>query len=933
MKKTGILFFALILLLSSCSTMVNDFKKADTSFSVVEYYESLNNSGFDPDLTVTYDTKGNPDRFIEIKKDGFELVNHSFENGLLTLEYNRKKITINFHPEGGIWGLSTRTYSQTGKYGENLPRLDVLNLTKAGYKFIGWSLSPNGQLITLPDTYPANDLDYYAVWDSNVSTYIVEIYEENIEDDNYTLVSTEVYPGNPGEKINFVPRSKNGFYSLEYDKDTVIGPKDEPPVRVELKYKRKLVEYSFDLGYLGLIKENHRVLWKSNTSEIKVLRGKFGQPYTSCENVSELKFDMEQEINEGEESEIWIFEGWNEVGGKPATIMTEDHDYNAIWRKLSSTYYTVKHLFESADDETVFEGLPEYPDEKINGIAGELTKAVPYNPSGLGFMALPVEQKIIEEGTETVVEIKYVRAQVSITLNANGGYFNDDETNQSIIISGKSGTTIPAEKIPENPKKEFNSFVIWSSPLPHKFPAADQRFDAVWKRDGAVYSVEYYFEEADSDSYVKDVSYSASYVERLNTPVNYEPSIIEGFELHHVEGENCSYSNGIARISSIKADDSTVVKLFYNRVRIRVTFDPNAFIFNPGTEWNGLTVDADGHSFDGDTEKRRMPRTVELKYGQTFADPRYTLHSEDGRYNFVGWDPEYLGSVPLAQKNESGKREITYLALHEEIGTEYLIRYWFESLDGTGREVDGIHYKTDENYEDKKAYLLSGETTDVHAEIIPGFTLKEIEQKIVTEDTVVDVFYNRKDITLQFKANSQQMIGDAHFDDGNVNKTSSGKFGADFDMSKIGSPSKPFARFLGWVLEADKDKSLQEKKERLVTIGATYPAQDMIYFAVWEDLETTEQSGSLIDPSVKDLKLKATPTGVKNQYEVSIEQLPFEGNWKFDWCIGQGTWSGPGSQSSKLFTVTYGKNTIKVIARCEGFDIPFNAKITLDIEQ
>ncbi len=103
----------------------------------------------------------------------------------VTATYTANTYTITYDAQGGSVSPATKTVTYDQAVGV-LP-----TPTYAGYTFNGWNTLPNGSGTTYTSAtiyQVADDINLYAMWTANTNTsYTVEYYFENAEDDNYTL--------------------------------------------------------------------------------------------------------------------------------------------------------------------------------------------------------------------------------------------------------------------------------------------------------------------------------------------------------------------------------------------------------------------------------------------------------------------------------------------------------------------------------------------------------------------------------------------------------------------------------------------------------------------------------------------------------------------------------------------------------------------------
>lgn len=102
--------------------------------------------------------------------------------------------TVSFDSQGG-----SHVTRQIVKKGDTLDMDKLIDPIKPGYKFIGWSLSPNGEVLNdLKTRVISHTKTLYAIYEQLPGTYTVTHYTENIEDSGYSVYKSEVKNGQVG---------------------------------------------------------------------------------------------------------------------------------------------------------------------------------------------------------------------------------------------------------------------------------------------------------------------------------------------------------------------------------------------------------------------------------------------------------------------------------------------------------------------------------------------------------------------------------------------------------------------------------------------------------------------------------------------------------------------------------------------------------------
>lgn len=104
--------------------------------------------------------------------------------------------TVSFDSQGG-----SHVTRQIVKKGDTLDMDKLIDPIKPGYKFKGWSLTPNGEILTdLPTRVISHTKTLYAIYEQLPGTYTVSHYTENINDGNYTFYKSETKSAPVGSK-------------------------------------------------------------------------------------------------------------------------------------------------------------------------------------------------------------------------------------------------------------------------------------------------------------------------------------------------------------------------------------------------------------------------------------------------------------------------------------------------------------------------------------------------------------------------------------------------------------------------------------------------------------------------------------------------------------------------------------------------------------
>ena len=261
------------------------------------------------------------------------------------------------------------------------------------------------------------------------STYKVEHYQQNIEDDSYTLVESdsENKTGTIGTNTEAVAKSYEGFSVNPFEQKPILA---DGLTTVKIYYTRNVYTVIFNANG-GSLKDDasQKVKYAETPAEPTPPEKEgynFGYWYTSKDNgVTE------------------------DVSYNFLTPVTNDVTLYAMWIAGSDIVYKVEHYKQNIEDDNYT--LVESDSENKTGTIGTNTEAVA--KSYEGFSVNPFEQKTILSNGSTTVKIYYTRNVFTVTFNTNGGILSESNS-QLIKFKGKS--TEPTE-----PTKEGHLFQGW----------------------------------------------------------------------------------------------------------------------------------------------------------------------------------------------------------------------------------------------------------------------------------------------------------------------------------------------------------------------------------------------------------------------------------------------------------------------------------------
>lgn len=179
------------------------YDPVNVGFTVNHYQQNLTLSDYDLVETVKHDGKtGETVGDVHKTYEGFTYLLYkrpqiAADGGtVVEVKYDRKYTLVNFDLGGG-YGVEP-IYAPYGTAIGN-----VGTPTRAGYTFKGWSLDGTN-VVSLPDTVPAEKVTYVAVWEATDSAKVtIVIWGENADDEEYSYIETSEIYAEPGTTITY----------------------------------------------------------------------------------------------------------------------------------------------------------------------------------------------------------------------------------------------------------------------------------------------------------------------------------------------------------------------------------------------------------------------------------------------------------------------------------------------------------------------------------------------------------------------------------------------------------------------------------------------------------------------------------------------------------------------------------------------------------
>lgn len=331
------------------------------------------------------------------------------------------------------------------------------------YRFTGWATdSISGDMFDF-DTAITEDLTLYASFELILyGNYTIEIYIENLEDDQYTLYSTEDFIEEDGTLVEI--NTNMSAYILNEELSTLSGTVDsEDDIILQAYYDRKIGNYSIEI-YKENIEDDLFTLFSTENYD-----GKVGRTVEMNTEIDGYSLDYEASIVSG------IIQSGSDLVLKGYFLVDEGN-------------YSIDIYLESLEDES-------YEFFSTNGLTDKVGKTVDMESVIPGF--------IINDELSTISGVISSEADLELV-----GYFDRIDYNISFYDGGnllyadtlKYGTAIQAI---DDPTKDEYAFLGWStSPVSETYYSFGDPISsnlilyAQWEVS-SIYTYEGYYEGAD----------------------------------------------------------------------------------------------------------------------------------------------------------------------------------------------------------------------------------------------------------------------------------------------------------------------------------------------------------------------------------------------------------------------------------------------------
>ena len=722
-------------------------------------------------------------------------------SAVVRVYYERKSYDVTF-TYGTFRSKELPDIVYTIKYGGTAyaPALALQGYTFEGFEGFTADAQSGGVTVT-------GGMSFAAQWSPRDDTpYRIERYAQRVDGvEGYLLIddeqAIESRTGTTGSAIDFGAWSKDGF---TYDHAEVNGSTvssaaigADGKTVVKLYYDRARCDLRFE----------------TNGGTLPEGSGETEQVYFGARvRLAALP----QPVKAG-----YVFRSWHTdaacenafTGGTmPVTGLT----LYAKWEAGQNTAYKVEHYLQNADG--------SYPDaashtENLTGATGAAVEAVVQTIPG--YHEDTENKSAVKSGTiaadgTTVLRVYYARDTYTLTFKNAG---EDD-----FVSTRRWGERVSE---PALTVTKPGYALSWSPALPETMPQSDSTYTAVWTAKGDIaYKVEHYQQNADDDGYtLRDT-------DPLTGATDAEVTAAARHYDHFALNESAA---GTVSSGVIAADGSLVLRLYYDRETLRVTFDAG-----------------EGGTLTDEAEKT-------FRYGQRFS----VANPERADYGFTGWylpdGSEFNAQTVTASMTLTarwGAQPVDFTVEHYYMDTTGTMPSAASESDQTRKDVD-----TDIEVGTLKKSGLSEAFTCVKAKVSGVYGLADD-----TEISLNDTVRVTKDMTVKLYYDRAQYALEWVFNGGTASNDYTGRGGAYeiyYDTALIlPEPAKRGHDFGGWF-----DNETFNESGKLAA-GAKMPAAAQTYYAKWTPsvygIAYTGIEGSAPDVTLPTTHTYGTATEIPN---------------------------------------------------------------------
>ena len=663
-------------------------------------------------------------------------------DGMTTLKlyYTRNEYDVVYEFDGTVPSGVTAPGRVTKKYGESYTIEDTMNVP--GYDFIGWYYTSDLTYSNVSGNTITVDRDIYLAGEFTAksdTTYIVEHWIQNADDDNYTLDThlTETLSGTTDTDATAYARILEGLTFNETKTNDELAPGQSLDTtgtiasvtanidrngNTVIKFYYDRLTYKVTYRFEGTVPSDAPDI--SGLSQTDVRHGATVTADTTIPNLAAWPTGYTG------------FYGWYRGAAIDANLVTEftmparDVELLGYFIPADDTAYIVRHFLQNADDDNYTEDTSRQ--ETLHGTTNESIEAYPLTTIiGLGYKPNKTETQnhlLADQQLHTKADGSVEK--ITTTLSASGteiSFYYDRNTynvTYQYINAPAGAPAVPTDStdyrhganvsfdttVPSVAGYTFHGWHIQDSDITttadgFTMPNRDVVIYGTWTANSNTgYKVEHYYENLDGTYGDGDGLITPKYTETQHTGTTGHTAVaaeipVAGFTL------DTSHTDTVAS-AVIEGDGNTTLKLYYKRNVYKVTY-----------EYSGAMPSA-AFKTAADAQLPNGGVAYELKHGATHQIQPVVNIAADvalAGYSFHGWTPNDTALVITANEFTMPMHDIILVGhFHPNADTPYTINHYLE-LEAGG-------YPTVPNHTEKRPGETGSEAT-VYARKFDGYVI------------------------------------------------------------------------------------------------------------------------------------------------------------------------------------------------------------------
>ena len=240
-----------------------------------------------------------------------------------------------------------------------------------------------------------SNLEINVIYKPAMVNYTVNYYQQNVNDDNYTLANAETKTGLTGDSVGVkyedVKDKYEGFYGLLFDESATIAADGSTVVEIYYDRNYYLMSFNLDGGY-----------------GVEPIYARYGATISVADP----------------EKPGHSFSGWSEK--IPSTMPAENTTFTALW-DAERVNYTVVFWYENANDDN-YSYAGSITDTTIAGSTIQSGNYQNRNFDGrddthFTYNSAMAESKTVAGDGSTVLNVYFTRNEYTLTFRSGTGYY------------------------------------------------------------------------------------------------------------------------------------------------------------------------------------------------------------------------------------------------------------------------------------------------------------------------------------------------------------------------------------------------------------------------------------------------------------------------------------------------------------------------------